>query len=875
MAELTEQIVDLAATHEPPPGWIHTPRVRGEEKRLEAMVKSNSHIRAPSMQKTVFDASIDLGEGEEGSGEIFLPGTFVEVRRNELATHCVVLGQVLRDSRWHVICMTTTGEIWDPLSDDIMFVVPGLVSSDLAYRCSMLDIVTESSQLQARIKVLQHIRQVERAVEGATSEILRLPTPVYDIVKSQKPDEWATTNVMEVARLFSPKPTLVNIFAVHKFLMSRPEHYTASHSYRTSQSFHPDGPLVDFAHRALPIIEANRRLHHETRNGIPSQRPANYPWSQEDLTIIEFLHQSLRPTRSIQRDPYSIGQSAIIRKLSPHTAVNDHEVHMTLVDLGVYAPWQDLFSRRMDLKLDQEDPSTSPKVKAIDDLVKRSLSSPPPARGEPLGPEDFYHADPLDRLRHDFGDLPVYVVDDSHAQELDDGFSVEAVAGEPDSYWVHVHIADPASTIPPTHILATMAAKQSQSSYFIHRTWPLFPKSLMFSGRAGFSLSEGAENRVLTFSSKVNASGEVVDSVVRPGITRKVVKLAYDDVDLALTGALMPRFYPFSLPPATPPVPQLPAPQVADLRIMDMLRTRLMDHRLRLGIIESNNEVASITKFATPRNIESPSMRGSQFTGFPQFSYSVSTFVDGARGARGMVAEAMKLACRSASRWCVERGVEILFRTASPLEATPDAFEKLSALRDDAGYVDVGVVTEMAASMPTADYSLTPGAHWSMGVPEGEGYTRATSPLRRFSDLLVHYQIHRNLLGERPHFDTAYLEEYKSWLKSDDRLKRRTDSLHLRSWVLVALRRWMAAPRSDVADPLADLHAVLMRPPRHNTRRNSVESEVRIPALGIAATLVDIPADFHKNWVISRSVRVKIKEVQLGVRPSLKVILAN
>ncbi|KAJ7285264.1 hypothetical protein C8J57DRAFT_1052379 [Mycena rebaudengoi] len=874
----------------PPPGWTESSGSRSLAAKIPTVLSS----RTRSLDKTTFDADVTGAVADEAedseSGEGYVPGTFVEIRRNEVSTHGVVLGEVNKDSRWHVVALVSTGEVWDPLRDDIMFSVPSLVTPDMAQRCSHLEIAVEKSQLNARIAVLQRIRQIERAVEAATAEISRKGLKVYNQVKSVDANTWATTTVTEVARLISPRPTLVTIFAAHKYLMDNPQNFVASHAYRFSQSFdvrpqahikiiktieawcrQPDSPLADFVKRANPIIAANKRLLAQHRDEKPSQRPAKHAWTPEDIVILTFLQHGLRPSRSTQTDPYNIGLSAILHRLDPNVVVNDHEVHMTLVNLGVYAPWQDLHSLRRDLDLDQEDPKTSSLAKATDALVQRSLSTPP--RSGPLGPEDFHAKDPLDHLRHDFGNMRVYVLDDLSAEELDDGVSVEAIPGEPESYWIHVHIADPASTIPPTHVLAQRAERQSQTAYFIHRSWPLIPKSLMFSGRNGFSLTPQMENRVLTFSSKINSSGELVGHVVRPGIVRNLVKVSYDEVDVALTGNIMPRFYPFSPAPPPPATPSLSDEQIDDLRLLTKLRARLVKNRFDKGVFESTRETPRIRHFETPTGIHSPTMQPSEFRGFPNFSYFVTQSYEEASGSRGLVAEAMKLACRCASRWCTERGIDVIRRASPALEATPGALEQLRRLRSEEGFIDATVIASLASSMPSAEYTLRPGAHWTLGVQEGEGYTRATSPLRRFSDLLVHYQMHSSLLGTKPHFSAGYLQDYMVRLKCDDRLKRRTESLHIRFWVLMALKRWMEAPRYDMPDPLVNLRAILTHPARFNVVDQELNSEVRIPALGITATLTGVPAEALADWKVASSVPVKIKEIKLGVRPTLTVAL--
>ncbi|KAJ7745720.1 hypothetical protein B0H16DRAFT_1422161 [Mycena metata] len=899
ITQLTEKIVDIAANQEPPEGWAHTPHLMATEKRLRNVIPTVDSFRLPTMEKRNFDLAANTASvpevgnwtEEEGASEAsFEPGTFIEIRRNNIFSHGVVLGEVIQESRVHVIALMDGGDVWDPLREDVMFSVPSLVSPDLARRCSTQEIAADDIQLQARIKVLQHIRQVERAVEAATADLVRKGLDIYALVKSRDPDKWATTTVAEVARLYNRNPTLVAVFATHKHLMDNSEYFGPDHAYLLNQTFdvrpashiktirmitewsrQRDGPIQDFAKRAIPVISAQRKLNLETRADIPSQRPAPHTWTPEDVTILEFLHQSLQPKRTVQVDPYSIGQSAILRALNPGQEVDDHEIHMALIDLGVYAPWQDIYSLRRTLNLDLEDPKTSVKAQATDALVQRSLSKPP-APGAPLGPEDFYASDPLDHLRHDFGNMPIYVIDDSSAQERDDGVSIEAVPGEPDSYWIHVHIADPGSVIPPTHILAQRAEKQSQTVYFMHRTWPLFPKSLMFSGRPGFSLSNQVSNNVLTFSSKINAAGDLVESVVRPGIARNIVQLTYDDVDLVLTGKTITRFYPFSPPPPAPTSkPNFPEQHLADLRTLLMLRSRLVQNRLAKGVIEPNGETATIADYAQPQNVESPTMQPSEFRGFPEFSYWTTSIVEITSGSRGLVAEAMKIACRTASLWCVRHDVDIIRRTASPLAATPENLERLRNMRDGNGFVDVASITALASSLPLADYSVTPDSHWSLGIVDGEGYARATSPLRRFCDLIGHYQIHRALLKEKSYFSSAYLTDYIKWLKRDDVLKRRSENLHNRFWALVMLRRWLEAPRTDIPNPLENLQAIIMRLPRINTVTNTMESEVRIPALGISANLVGITVKQARNWRIATSMSVEIDRIRLGVRPSLTV----
>lgn len=99
--------------------------------------------------------------------------------------------------------------------------------------------------------------------------------------------------------------------------------------------------------------------------------------------------------------------------------------------------------------------------------------------------------------------------------------------------------------------------------------------------------------------------------------------------------------------------------------------------------------------------------------------------------SRAMVTDAMLMGGVAAAHFCQERGIPIPYAT----QALPD---------------DLGVETDLASMYarrrrfkPTRLLS-TPERHAGLGLPI---YTRVTSPLRRYSDLLVHQQIRAELAG--------------------------------------------------------------------------------------------------------------------------------
>ncbi|KAJ3318642.1 hypothetical protein HDU76_000773, partial [Blyttiomyces sp. JEL0837] len=110
--------------------------------------------------------------------------------------------------------------------------------------------------------------------------------------------------------------------------------------------------------------------------------------------------------------------------------------------------------------------------------------------------DDFYKVDPCAEIRRDFGDMPVYVIDSPTAHELDDGISIEHK--DNGETWIHVHIADPTSELPPSHPLAFLAQLRGNTVYLPERHYPMIPDSLSLNR---FNL--GVSNLALTFSARL------------------------------------------------------------------------------------------------------------------------------------------------------------------------------------------------------------------------------------------------------------------------------------------------------------------------------------------------------------------------------------
>jgi exoribonuclease-2 len=745
---------------------------------------------------------------------------------------------------------------------------------------------------------MKRLKQTERLVDDAYTTVSRLGAKVYDAVKHQNPERWARTTVAEAASLMFPQASLIMIFATHKYLMNHPTHFVAHPHYHTLHAFNVrpqshvdelsmtikwsrlrDGPMQAFGDKARTVIQKYQNVYQRSHAGAPGQIPGDHSWNFKDKVILSFLLRSLRPYRSTQSDPYSIGQSAILKAIDPKgPPIDAEEVQKVLVKLGVIAPWQDLQVLSPDLDLDLDNETSSPRVHAQNAVVAKGFSAP--EKKGPLGPEDFYLSDPLDSVRHDFGDAPVFVIDEPEAEELDDGFSIERIPSEPDNFWVHVHIADPASVIPPTHVLAKEAAMQMETVYFLHRSWPLLPKSLVHSPQYGLSLGsrKNLPNRVLTISGKVNDEGHILDTKVRAGIIRNINPITYDAVDFALNLPPIVRSYPFGGEPPKPLFSPIPDAHVKDLRDLMLVRDRLIAKRYRGGAYVPNFATADIVNLQhIPTDIESPTFKPSIFEGFPKFGYSVAYAHERDVGARALVAEMMKLACRVVSQFCLERDIPALRRVAEPPLLTSDTdLQALLNMRTPNTYVPMNEFSQCLEYQPSGDYSLEPKEHFGLGVADGEGYVKATSPLRRYMDLVVHWQLHHALLGSAAPtkhypFSAEQLQEIAVSARASDKTLKNAEQTHNRYWLTMFLKRWAEDTARGVErqdDPLKRLHCLTVAIPVPDTETRKYHTEVLIPALGMRGALVNLENDELPKGTL---LEVDIHSFRLGIRPRLAV----
>ncbi|BAQ63072.1 exoribonuclease II [Geminocystis sp. NIES-3708] len=308
--------------------------------------------------------------------------------------------------------------------------------------------------------------------------------------------------------------------------------------------------------------------------------------------------------------------------------------------------------------------------------------------------------DPNPRL--DLTHQKVYTIDDESTEEIDDGLSVEQLDNGSLRYWIH--IADPTRLINPDDTLDLEARKRSTSLYLPTGMIPMFPPEL---ATGPMSLVQGQICPALSFAITLKDDGGVSDYEIHATLIKPTYRLTYHDVDEMLHLDIQA---------------ELQVKQLAEAA-----KKRAQWRKDNGSVMISMPEAIIKVKNDEEVSIELLD---------PSFS-------------RSLVAEMMILAGEVAGKYCQEHNIPVAFRSQPQPELPPE--EELILL--PAGPVRSSALRRC---MPKSGTGLSAARHASLGL---ETYTQVTSPIRRYTDLLAHFQIKAHLRGDELPFHRDKMQE--------------------------------------------------------------------------------------------------------------------
>ncbi|KZV61722.1 RNB-domain-containing protein [Peniophora sp. CONT] len=795
-----------------------------------------------------YDAE-DMGkEGEDGEdvakrvGVRVEPGCLVEQTGVEPML-AIVLKHIHGEQGMRTLFLDQMGQIHFTSLESVTFAYPSFIDPNAVARIGSFLAPADRNELMARVAAVRRMRDFARAREDVAHGLALSMAKIYDNVAPKDVEEWgeiSTTDALKAMGLNENNRLLH--FATQRLLLERDVEFVphqtaflASHTFfvrpraqverlrKLKARVLEDSEFwTSFGDRAKGVIQTLRERAKGSENEPPSRTDAtDITWTSDDQLVIGTLLDSLHIQRYEVSRSYQDIRCAAIKSVgfsgpgfSGHGAIGLDEHRQLLVDLGVLAPWQDTVSRRWDVVT--RDAGGLPGAR--DGLA---AAIPRPAPRSNLLPDRLHEKDPCRDVRFDFEDTPVYVIDDYGAQELDDGLSVERDAERKDCLWLHVHIADPTRLIHPDHDFARAAARVETSLYFHTRMQPLLPASFLEQHPVSLGSGKGEPENTLTFSALISPDGEIVRHHVRAGTIRNVQTLRYDDVDAAMgwKSANSSLSYPFGRPAgerSSAPLELTPRAR-DDLSLLHEIEARMARFRVRAPTFEVYPPGAHIDVSPSPLPTSAEyTQHPAIFRGFPAITWAAGIY-GGAPGpdSRGVIAAAAKVACTVSSLFASTRNIPLVRRALKPpRERNPGDIERLLKLRDERGSIPWTELFTSGLIFRPAYATLSPEAHFTLGVPQGVGYARVTSPLRRYEDMLAHWQLKHALLrpSDKPLFSA---EELKMTIDHPASLlaAKNADRLHNREWSAMLVYRYMQAHPElvggDGEGPLQSLDAVV------------------------------------------------------------------
>ncbi len=306
--------------------------------------------------------------------------------------------------------------------------------------------------------------------------------------------------------------------------------------------------------------------------------------------------------------------------------------------------------------------------------------------------------------RRDLTSLPAITIDDASTQDKDDALSLEVVSGDPTTvYRVGVHIADGGALVGDGGAMDREADARMSTLYLPELQVAMLPPSV--SHRAG-SLLPGEERAALSLLLDVTADGDVLDWEVTPSVIRSRAELPYEEADEALSCEAHPWH--------------------GTLAPLNALAETLRAKRERAGALMLDRSEMRVDVGEDGR---------------------VDVRVVQPSAAREMVAELMILANSLIAEFCRDRDIPAAYRS----QKAPD----LDGIPEELPDGPLRRFLTLRRIAPAA-LGTRPGTHAGLGL---SAYLQATSPLRRYPDLVMQRQIGGFLERGEPPYSARQVTE--------------------------------------------------------------------------------------------------------------------
>ncbi len=329
--------------------------------------------------------------------------------------------------------------------------------------------------------------------------------------------------------------------------------------------------------------------------------------------------------------------------------------------------------------------------------------------------------------RLDLQPLPAFTIDDEDTREVDDALTVTRNENE---ITVGIHIADVSAFVHKADSLDLEAAKRGATIYLPNTTVPMFPERLSTNLA---SLNAGAPRPAYTVEVTFDEAGNRLSYRIALSTIEVAKRWSYDEADRALGSG---------------------DPALATLQ---RLARQLHDARAARGAITFRRPELKIQVHDGDIEVKA---------------------IDPNSPSRLIVSEMMILANGLSADFASVHALPVIYRTQEPREALAT---------EDTPVIEALAFERLRKTFKRSRLSLTPGLHSGLGL---SAYTQASSPIRRYADLITQRQFTALLQGQDIPYDREELLRILATAESAEQEIRGIEDRSTSYWLLEYLARY-------------------------------------------------------------------------------------
>ena len=337
-----------------------------------------------------------------------------------------------------------------------------------------------------------------------------------------------------------------------------------------------------------------------------------------------------------------------------------------------------------------------------------------------------------------FQELSAFTIDDEDTREVDDALTVVRSGKD---IVIGIHIADVSAFIGKGDLLDAEAARRSSSIYLPTGTVRMFPDRL---STDLMSLSAGQHRPAYTVEVRFDEQGNRLGYRIALSTIKVDRRLSYDQADDALAAGDL------------------------SLQTLHQVAKSLHDARAARGAITFRRQELKIRVRGEDIKLQN---------------------IDPNSPSRFIVSEMMILANGLSADFASVNALPVIYRTQEPREALAV---------EDTPAVEALAFERLRKTFKRSRLSLTPGLHSGLGL---SAYTQASSPIRRYADLITQRQFTALLRGSQIPYGREELLKILAGAESAEQEIRAIEDRSTNYWLLEYLSRYKSNDR---------LHAIVL-----------------------------------------------------------------